>query len=133
MAEVFKICAIALVCVCASAILEHLKSGAAFGIKIAGGVAVFGITFAFFGDSLIQTVELFRQTLGDRGMKYAEVMVKALGIAYVSGICTSLCRDIGETVAADGIETGGKLAIVALAIPIINEILEGAVELLQSV
>ena len=133
MAEIFKICAVAFVCVCASAILEHLKSGTAFGIKVAGGVIVFGVAIALFGDSLVQTAEVFREAIGDGGMKYVEVMVKALGIAYVSGISTSLCRDMGESAAADGIETGGKLAIVAIAIPIISEILEGAVGLLERV
>jgi stage III sporulation protein AD len=133
MSVLFKICAIALVSVCASAILEHLRSGAAFGVKIAGGVAIFTVTVVFFGDGLMQTVDIFEKALGDRGMKYAEIMVKALGIAYVSGICTSLCRDIGESMAADGIETGGKLAIVSLAIPLISEMLGGAIGLLETV
>ena len=133
MTELIKICAIAFVSVCASAILGHLKSGAAFGVKLAGGIAVFGVTFLIFGKSLEQVTELFSASLGDRGLKYAETTVKALGITYVSGICAALCRDMGEATAADGIEAGGKLAIVALALPIIKEILGGAMALLESV
>ena len=133
MAELFKICAIAFVCVCASAILGQLRSGAAFGVKLAGGIAVFGVTFLIFGNSLAQLTELFSASLGDRGLKYAEITVKALGVAYVSGICSALCRDMGEATAADGIETGGKLAIITLALPMIKEILGGAMSLLETV
>ena len=130
MADVFRICAIALLCAFASAILGHLKSGISFGVKLAGGIAVLGTTVILFGRGIEEAVELFGRSLGDEGIKYARTMVKALGIAYVSGICASLCRDIGEVTAADGIETVGKLTILTLAVPIIGEILDGVAELL---
>ena len=133
MVDVLKMCAIAFVCVCASVILEHMRSGTSFGIKIAGCLAIFGITFVLFNGSLRETVGLFESALGETGMKYIGIIVKALGIAYVSGICASLCRDIGETTAAEGIEAGGKVSIITLSLPIISEMLEGAIGLLETV
>ena len=62
---------------------------------------------------------------------YAEFLFKALGIAVLTQCCAALCRESGEVGAAGGVELAGKLEILLLSLPLINEILSTARELLN--
>ncbi len=61
---------------------------------------------------------------------YAEILIKALGIAVLSQCCAELCRECGENAAATGVELTGKVEILLLCLPLINEILSVAEKLL---
>jgi len=61
---------------------------------------------------------------------YAEFLCKALGIAFLTQCCAELCRESGENGAANGVELVGKVEILLLSLPLINEILSTAKELL---
>lgn len=60
---------------------------------------------------------------------HAEILLKALGIAVLTSVCANVCRECGETSAAGGVELTGKLEILLLSLPLINEILGVAREL----
>ena len=62
---------------------------------------------------------------------YAEFLFKALGIAALTQCCAELCRESGESGAAGGVELAGKVEILLLSLPLINEILSTARELLN--
>ena len=62
---------------------------------------------------------------------YAGVLIKALGIAVLTQCCAELCRESGESGAAGGVELAGKVEILLLCLPLINEILATAKELLS--
>lgn len=64
---------------------------------------------------------------------YAEFLFKALAIAILTQLCAELCRESGETGAANGVELAGKVEILLLCLPLINEILSTAKELLSAV
>ena len=63
---------------------------------------------------------------------YITVMLKSLAVAFLTHICSSVCRDCGENTAASGIETVGNLCIVSLCIPLFSELIEYAVRLLEA-
>lgn len=54
---------------------------------------------------------------------YAEILLKALGIAVLTQCCSELCRECGETAAATGVELTGKVEILLLCLPLINDLL----------
>jgi stage III sporulation protein AD len=58
------------------------------------------------------------------------VMLKGLGIALVGRFCSDICRDCGEQTLANGVESVGRIAIFALSVPMLVEILSFAYELL---
>lgn len=49
---------------------------------------------------------------------YTTPVFKVIGIAYITQIGGDLCKDAGETAIATKIELAGKIAIVAIALPI---------------
>lgn len=61
---------------------------------------------------------------------YAELLLKALSVAVLTQCCAELCRESGESGAATGVELAGKVEILLLSLPLINEILSTAKELL---
>ena len=61
---------------------------------------------------------------------YAEFLFKALAVALLTQLCAELCRESGETGAANGVELAGKAEILLLCLPLLGEILDTVKELL---
>lgn len=61
----------------------------------------------------------------------AEILLKALGIAWLTQCCADVCRESGEGGAANGVELAGKVELLLLALPLINRVLEVVGELLS--
>jgi stage III sporulation protein AD len=55
---------------------------------------------------------------------YIGILIKIIGITYVTEISASLCKDSGYQAVAEQIELVGKLAILAISMPIMLAILE---------
>lgn len=62
---------------------------------------------------------------------YAEFLFKALGIAWLTQCCADICREGGESGAANGVELAGKVELLLLSLPLINDILTVTKELLS--
>ena len=63
-------------------------------------------------------------------LEYMQIILKTLAIAYMTQISGEMCRECGESSIAFGIETVGKIEIVVLSLPLINNIISMAGELL---
>ena len=63
--------------------------------------------------------------------EYVEIILKGLGIVILTQICSDICKDSGEGTLAGNIETVGKLELLLLCIPLIEEILGTAERLLE--
>ena len=72
--------------------------------------------------------ELFYNTAVAR---YAEIMLKGLGVAILTHISSLVCRECGKPTLADAVETAGKLEIFAFALPLIYEIIKTSAALLE--
>ncbi len=55
---------------------------------------------------------------------YVNILIKIIGITYVTEISASLCRDSGYQAIGEQIELVGKLAILAISMPIMLAILD---------
>lgn len=61
---------------------------------------------------------------------YLEILWKALGICYITGIAGDLCQDCGETALARTVELWGRLSLVLLALPLLETLLNTVTEVL---
>ncbi|MBE6550037.1 MAG: hypothetical protein E7670_06375 [Ruminococcaceae bacterium] len=126
--ELIRVCALALVCSIGALILKGINSQSVSALRICGVIAVFGTAVAAAGTIFSQTAELVDvSTVGE----YAVRMLKALGLAMLSGIGADICRDCGENTVATGVETVGNLAILSLCIPLFSELIGYAHTLLE--
>ena len=55
---------------------------------------------------------------------YFKVMLKGLGIAYLSCIGADMCRDCGENQLANRIELAAKTEILVLSLPLVKELID---------
>lgn len=62
---------------------------------------------------------------------YIGILVKIIGITYVTEVSASLCKDSGYQAVAEQIELVGKLAILAISMPIMLAILDTINNLLE--
>ena len=60
-----------------------------------------------------------------------KVVIKSLGICYITNFAVDTCRDFGQTSLAAKVELAGKITIMVLTLPFIKGILSTALELLE--
>ena len=59
----------------------------------------------------------------DSRIPYVSLVFQILGIAYISELGAQVCADAGENAIASKIEMGGKVIIIAVASPILLDVL----------
>lgn len=66
------------------------------------------------------------------GKIYFPVILKVLGVAYISDFVAQICRDAGEGAIANKIELAGKVLIFYLSLPVMLSVIELINKLLPS-
>ena len=128
MTELWRICGFAVIGCVAVLLLRGGEGEYALGVRVAVGVAVMG-TVLMMAEPIVS--EWLGQAEAYGVSPYASVMLRALGISLLSHTCAEVCRDCGEAGLAGGVETGGRVAILLLCLPLINEILSLASSLME--
>jgi len=65
------------------------------------------------------------------GKAYFPVIIKSLGIAYITEFTSELCIDAGEKSIAGKVELAGKIAIFLTALPVFTSLLELLTAIIQ--
>lgn len=96
-------------------------------------VSIGGSLFVFFAVlSLIKPIiNDLGSFLADSDKENIKVVIKALGIGYLTEFSSDTCRDAGETSLASKIELFGKVAVVSVSLPIITGLFNQIKGLLQ--
>ena len=119
---------VALLILASSTVIRQWKSDFLPLIRI-GSVVLFGTLLIASAQPLLSLVD--RLGKGAGAWEYVETILKGLGIVILTQICSDICRDSGEGTLAGHIETVGKLELLLLSIPLIEEILAVAERLLE--
>ena len=105
----------------------------AFGWRGApiAAIATMLALLSFFTDSFDKIKGIFDIAREAEGVAEAgEYLLKILGIGYLSGICSDVCRELGEAGIAKGLEIVGRVEIIAIVIPYFEKIIELGIELI---
>ena len=97
-------------------------------VRLAAIVLIFGVITILVAPVVKFLYGIMGQTMP---LEYIEIILKALAIAYMTQISVEICRESGESSIAFGIETVGKIEIVVLSLPLINNIISMSKELLE--
>lgn len=57
-------------------------------------------------------------------MEYMALLMKIIGVTYISEFASSLCRDAGYSAVAGQIELVGKLTILTIGMPVVMALFE---------
>ncbi len=109
-------------------LLRTLRAELAPLARAAAVIALFGAALALYLPVLNGMRQLF--ALAD-GTDLAAPLLRATGIALVTELTATVCRELGENGVSEGVMLFGKLEILVLSLPFISAVLDLAKELLK--
>jgi stage III sporulation protein AD len=117
-----KIIGIALVTTFAVLILRPTKPEIAALVASAGGILV----LIMFVDSIAGVIGNMTKIADKTGIKseICSALLKIIGIGYVSEFAAGICADAGNQSMAQKVILAGKVIILILALPIVNNLVE---------
>ena len=72
---------------------------------------------------VVESVRLIQNSISIQS-SYIQVLLKIIGITYISEFAADICRDAGYSAVAGQIGIFAKLSILAVSIPIVTALLE---------
>ena len=120
--EISKIIALGLIGTIFSVLLKKENPQIAMMVAVVTGVLIFLMLCVPLGNLLA----LLRETAEQAGVGegYFSVVLKVIGIAYLTQFGAQLCADAGEGAVAAKIELAGKVLMMTAAAPVLTGLLE---------
>lgn len=122
MITLLKICGIGIMAIILIGLLKVYKPEFVVIATLCASI----LMLIFIIDSLKYSIDFMEGVYGQlsHGKEYFPIILKVLGIAYVTEFTVALCNDAGEKSIASKIELAGKMAIFFAAIPVFLSLLE---------
>ena len=86
----------------------------------AGGILAFAVTEQLL--VIVEQLKSLGKALSSYG-EYVRLLVKIIGITYLSELSSDLCKDAGAAVLGGQVELFGKLSILVLCLPVFGALL----------
>ena len=120
--EISKIIALGLIGTIFSVLLKKENPQIAMMVAVVTGVLIFLMLCVPLGNLLA----LLRETAEQAGVGegYFSVVLKVIGIAYLTQFGAQRCADAGEGAIASKIELAGKVLMMTVAAPVLTGLLE---------
>ena len=97
-------------------------------LTLLSGALVLTALALTLGEIISELKDIFNSSKLDS--EIFKVVIKALGICYITNFAGDTCRDFGQTSLAAKVELAGKITITVLTLPFIKGILSTALELI---
>lgn len=126
--EIIKIAAFVLITLFVVITIRKDKAEMATLLSIVASVSI----FLFLASKISSIVNFIEEMSHKTGIEliYIEILLKILGISYITSFASEVCRDAGENSLANRMEFAGKILILFLSIPILLSIFESIMKLL---
>lgn len=114
--EVLKLCGFGLLAVMLCSIVREVKHEKTVFVNIAAGLMILIYAAKTLAPSVSAIGEL-ADTAGISG-EFAEVLLKALAISYITSLSADVARDAGENALGTKLELAGRVSIAAISLPV---------------
>lgn len=124
-----KIALIAITGMTLALILGSMRKDISIWITIVCAIIIF-----FYGISKFEyIVNMFHELTEYLGMNemYIKVILKMIGIAYLSEFTASICKDAGQNTIAGQVDFFGRMSMIAVSLPVLRSLLETIGELVS--
>lgn len=110
-------------------LLKQYKPEIAVVAEVACGALLLGLIIV----QMFPVISTLRDLLGNLNItnEYIGIIIKSLGICFVTQLACDTCKDAGQTAIATKIELAGKVAIVLLSLPMFTQLLEIALQFIS--
>lgn len=123
--EILRLCGFGLLAAVLCAVVRQLKPESAVFVNIAAGLMILIYAAKTLAPSVSAIGEL-ADTAGISG-EFAEVLLKALAISYITSLSADVARDAGENALGTKLELAGRVSIAAISLPVFTT-LAGLIE-----
>ena len=125
---ILKLCGMAVLSAFLCLLLKKWNADASVTVRLIAGVMLSAACIGAMSP-LMELVSLLGESEAISG--YVGILLRVLAVATVTHVTANICRDCGESTIAGYVELGGKIEILILSLPIMKEIIEKAMELLN--
>ena len=126
--DIVKIIGVAILTTFAVLVLKPTKPEIAAVVSIAGGLIVLLMFVSCLGGVISSMTSIVQRT----GIKsdVFSALLKIIGIGYLTEFASGICKDAGNESMAQKVILAGKVIILVLALPIINNLIDIVVGIL---
>ncbi len=117
-----KIIGVALVTVVLSVLLKSYRPEISLSISLVSMGVMFALISPYMKTALNSFVNLSEQI--GLNIKYMVIVIKVIGVAYITELGAEICRDSGENAVGTKVEICGKIIIIVMSMPVIYELFE---------
>lgn len=114
--EIVKIGLLGLVSVGIATFIKQTRPELSYLFVVCVGLFLFYLCF----DAFVTVADMTRQigeTVGNYD-KYIQMLLKIVGIAYISEFCGGMCKDAGYQTLGKQVETAGKFCVLLTGLPV---------------
>ena len=127
--NLLAIAGIGLVAAAICILIKQYRPEFAMMVSLSCGVLIFALILINLSPAFGQTEDLMSRANLDN--QYFRVLVKSLGICYVTSIASDTCKDAGQAAIAGKIELAAKVAIVVMSLPLFLQIIDDSLKLIS--
>lgn len=120
--NLFQLAAVAIISVVLVLTIKEERPEMALLVSILAGVFILLGTMGKL-KIIVDTINDFSTSYGVN-TEYIGVLVRIIGIAYITEFMSEICRDAGQNSIASKLDLVGKVTILTMAIPIMISVME---------
>lgn len=125
--SIYELLAMALLSAITIALVRQYKPELALPLAVASGALLLVASLKSFLPVFTSLKEL-AESIGIKA-EYFKIMLKALGICYITQFASEVCVDFGQTSLGSKIELCGKLALAAISLPLVISLIKTVTEI----
>lgn len=107
--------------------IQRYNSEISFMLSIAGCILIF-LSVLLNLNSVYETLKSILSTAGVN-ITYISVLLKALGICFLTEFACDCCMDAGQKALAGNVSLAGKILVLVTAIPLYKDVLDTVLSL----
>ena len=130
MEMIYKIIAIGLITCISVLIIRPIRNDFAVLLTVVGGIIIILFIIKYVS-GIFSNLQLIVNQTGVNSSLF-RLILKIVGVGYLAEFTSSICSDSGVGGLGDKVLLGAKIVILAMSLPIINNILQVVIGLLPS-
>ncbi|MGN1140798.1 MAG: SpoIIIAC/SpoIIIAD family protein [Oliverpabstia sp.] len=120
--EIIRISVVGIAAVFLAILLKQVRPEYSLYITMAAGIAILFYSAGKLSYLLSSLRKIQQYVPVDA--TYMTILLKMIGITYIGQFCAGICKDAGYSAVAGQIEIFGRLAVLAVSMPVLTALLE---------
>lgn len=127
--EIIRISVVGIAGVFLAILVKQVRPEYSLYITMAAGIAILFYSAGKLSYLLLSLRKIQQYVPVDS--MYMTILLKMIGITYIGQFCAGICKDAGYSTVAGQIEIFGRLAVLAVSMPVLTALLETIHEFLM--